>query len=116
VITVALGSTLSSILLQESVALAEGVLALAVLIGIQFLITFASVRSPKLASYVRSSPALLAGHGQFCRETMKRERVTEEEVVSTIRGQGGESIDDAWFAILESDGSISVSLKRVGGQ
>ncbi len=49
VVTVALGSTLSAILLQESVALAEGATALALLILAQFAVTFLSVRSPAFA-------------------------------------------------------------------
>ena len=55
VVTVALGSTLSAILLQESIALAEGVVALALLIGMQFLVAFLSVRSQAFAKAVRSS-------------------------------------------------------------
>lgn len=50
VITVALGSTLSAILLQESIALAEGAVALGLLLLMQSLVTFVSVRSPALPS------------------------------------------------------------------
>jgi hypothetical protein len=46
VVTVALGSTLATVLLSKSVALAEGVLALALLIGLQYAIAWLSVRSP----------------------------------------------------------------------
>jgi uncharacterized membrane protein YcaP (DUF421 family) len=110
VVTVALGSTLSSILVQESVALAEGLVALSLLIGLQFVVSFLSVRSEAWAGTVRSEPALLAREGQFCRETMKRERVTEDEIESAVRSRGGGGVRDALFAILESDGSISVSI------
>lgn len=60
VVTVALGSTLSAIVLQESVALAEGAVALALLIIAQYAVTFISVRSTGFAQLVRSEPALLA--------------------------------------------------------
>ena len=45
VVTVALGSTLATVLLSKDVALLEGVLAFAVLIGLQFLVTWSSVRA-----------------------------------------------------------------------
>jgi uncharacterized membrane protein YcaP (DUF421 family) len=45
VVTVALGSTLAAVFLSKNVALAEGVLAFALLIGLQFVITWLSVRS-----------------------------------------------------------------------
>ena len=43
VVTVALGSTLATVLLSKNVALANGVLAFALLIGLQFAITWLSV-------------------------------------------------------------------------
>lgn len=111
VVTVALGSTLSAILLQESIALAEGAAALALLIVLQFLVTFASVRSKGLASLVRSEPALLVRGGTFCEGAMKRERVTRDEALSAIRAAGGREVSEAEAVILESDGTLSVVLR-----
>jgi uncharacterized membrane protein YcaP (DUF421 family) len=110
VVTVALGSTLSAILLQETIALAEGAVALAVLIAAQFAVTFASVRSSAFADLVRSEPALLAKDGRYCEAAMQRERITKEEALSAIRSNGGRHIDDVATLILESDGSMSVAL------
>jgi uncharacterized membrane protein YcaP (DUF421 family) len=45
VVTVALGSTLATVLLSTSVPLAEGILALGLLIALQYAITWLSVRS-----------------------------------------------------------------------
>lgn len=111
VVTVALGSTLSAILLQQSIPLAEGATALALLICLQALVTFLSVRSSRFAGLVRSEPALLARDGQFCAAAMRRERVTDDEAMGTVRSRGGRDIADVDFMILESDGSISVSLR-----
>ena len=44
VVTVAFGSTLATILLNKNVALAEGLTAFAVLVGLQFAVTWTSVR------------------------------------------------------------------------
>lgn len=108
VVTVALGSTLSAILLQESVALAEGATALALLIVLQFLVTWLSVRWRWFAKAVRSEPALLARNGEFCSATMRRERITGDEVLSAIRSNGGRGIANVSAVMLESDGTISV--------
>lgn len=108
VVTVALGSTLSSILLQQSVGLARGATALGLLILMQYLVTFLSVRSRRFARFVRSEPALLARDGRFCRDSMLRQRITEEEVTSAIRSNGAQGVEATKAVILESDGSISV--------
>ena len=55
VVTVALGSTLASILLSRDTPLAEGVLALALLIFLQFIITWLSVRSKTVSHFVKAS-------------------------------------------------------------
>lgn len=111
VVTVALGSTLSAIILQESIALAEGAIALALLILLQFLVTFMSVRSGRFASALRSEPDLLARDGQFCTSAMKQERVTQDEALSAVRASGGNDIDEVAILILESDGTISVVMR-----
>lgn len=116
VVTVALGSTLSAILLQESVALAEGAVALALLILMQFLVTFISVRSHGFARTIRSEPTLLVRNGECCRRAMKRQRITEEETLSAVRASGGHSLADARTVILESDGSVSVSLASASSE
>lgn len=112
VVTVAIGSTLSAIMLQESVALAEGATALAVLIFLQFLVTYGSVRSSGFAKLVRSEPSLLARDGAFCENALKRERITKSEALGAVRSSGGQDVADVDFLILESNGSISVGLKR----
>lgn len=114
VVTVALGSTLSAILLQESIALAEGALALALLILMQYAVTFASVRWRFLADVVRSEPTLLVHAGSLCENAMRRERVTAQEVESAVRSAGGNDIADVSQLVLESDGSISVSFGPAG--
>lgn len=111
VVTVALGSTLSSILLQESIALAEGLTALGLLITAQFLVTFVSVRSSRFASLVRSEPALLAKDGHALESAMRRARITQDEALSAIRANGGNDMSDVDMLVLESDGTISVRLR-----
>ena len=77
VVTVALGSTLATILLSTSVALAEGLLALALLIFLQFAVTWISVRSATFRGFIKNEPKLLFYDGGFLQEAMRAERMTE---------------------------------------
>lgn len=113
-VTIALGSTLSAIILQESVALAEGAAALALLILAQYLVTYTSVRSRFIAGVVRSEPALLVRNGQYCDAAMRRERITKEEAMSAIRAESGSTVEEVESLILESDRTMSVLLKSAG--
>lgn len=108
VVTVALGSTLASALLTEDVALLEGLLGLAVLICLQFIVTWLSVRSRLIRRLVRSEPTLLYYRGQLLDRALRSERVTESEVYQAVRAGGFASLEAVRAVVLESDGSFSV--------
>ncbi len=108
VITVAFGSTLASILLSESVALAEGATALVLLIVLQYAVTTLSVRSERFAHAVRSEPTLLLRDGTPLHDAMRRARVTKAELETVVRTEGQRGLKDIAAVILESDGSFSV--------
>ena len=63
VVTVALGSTLATVLLTKSVALAEGLTAFVLLIFLQFVLTWLFVRSQAASRLVKSEPTLLVYQG-----------------------------------------------------
>jgi uncharacterized membrane protein YcaP (DUF421 family) len=108
VVTVALGSTLATILLSTQVALAEGLLALALLVGLQYLVTWASVRSPAISRLVKSEPRLLLHNGQLLPGQMRAARVVEAEIRAAVREQGIGRLEDVRAVVLETDGSFSV--------
>jgi uncharacterized membrane protein YcaP (DUF421 family) len=108
VVTVALGSTLASILLNKDVSLAQGALALALLIGLQFAITWSSVRVGWIRQLVTGEPTLLLFHGEFLEEALRKTRVTKDEVIAAVRSAKFASIDDVEAVVLETDGSFSV--------
>ena len=110
VVTVALGSILATILLDEAVPLFEGLVAFAVLIGLQFLITWSSVRWKLWAQAVRSEPTVLVRAGEPLPGALRRERVTEGELLSAVRSAGGREIAEAEVVILESDGALTAIL------
>lgn len=108
VVTVALGSTLATIILSKDVALAEGILALGVLVGLQFIVTWLSVRSRTISQLVKSDPTMLYYRGEYLQTQMRRMRVVEAEVIAAVRLQGIGSMAEVDAVILETDGTIAV--------
>jgi uncharacterized membrane protein YcaP (DUF421 family) len=108
VVTVALGSTLATVLLTKDVSLAEGLLAFGLLCGLQFIIAFISVRWPRFQHIIKAEPSLLYFRGDFLGDAMRKERVSEEEVFAALRSQGALNLTDAEAVVLETDGSFSV--------
>ena len=108
VITVALGSTLATVLLSSTVALAEGLLALTLLVFLQFAITWSSVRSSTVQRLVKDEPRLLFYEGKLLTDAIRSERVTEEEIEWAMRQQGFATFDEVGAAVLETDGSVTI--------
>lgn len=108
VITVALGSTLATVLLDKSTTLAEGIAALALLTFLQYIITWLSVRSPRLQQFVKSEPTILLRDNEYLEPAMRAQRITREEVQAAIRQHGHKENTRIACVILETDGSLSV--------
>lgn len=113
VVTVALGSTLATVLLSRDVALAEGVLAFAVLIGLQFLVTWTSVRWPGFNKLMKSEPVLLVHRGRLLPQAMRQARLVESEVRAVLRQHDVARLEEVEAVVLETDGSMSV-MRRPG--
>jgi len=114
VVTVAIGSTLATIVLSKSVALAEGLLALALLIGMQFAISWSSTRMPWLRRVVTGEPRLLLRDGAMLDDALRDARVTREEVRAAVRSSGIGALGDVAAVVLETDGSFSVIAGQPG--
>lgn len=115
IVTVALGSTLATVLLSKDVALAEGALAFAVLIGLQFIVTWSSVRARWVRKLVTGEPRMLYYRGELLSDSLRKARVTVDEVEAAVRSSGMAALDDAESVVLETDGSFSV-IKRQQGE
>jgi hypothetical protein len=85
VVTITLGSPLATVLLNKDVALAEGVLAFALLIGLQFVVRWSSVRARWVWLWATGEPLILLYHLEFQAAALRRERVAEDEVRASVR-------------------------------
>jgi uncharacterized membrane protein YcaP (DUF421 family) len=112
IVTVALGSTLATILLSKDIALIEGIVGFTTLIVLQLVITWLSVRSRTVRRLVKSEPTILFFHGDYLVDTMKEQRVTEAEVRQAVRAAGYADMDEVGAVVLETDGGLNV-LKDV---
>src|SRR4051794_25358944 len=108
VVTVALGSTLATVLLSKSVALVEGIVALALLIFLQYSITWLSVRSRRFEEIIKAEPTLILHRGCFLEGAMTAQRITREEILAALRASGVADVRGIAAVVLETDGSVSI--------
>lgn len=108
VVTVALGSTAATILLSRDASVAEGLVALGVLIGAQYVVATLSVRWPVVRGVVQSRPVAVVVHGDYRTQAMSDERLTRSDIDQAVRRQGHGSVTGLAAVVLETDGSLSV--------
>jgi uncharacterized membrane protein YcaP (DUF421 family) len=111
VVTVALGSTLATVLLSKDVPLVDGLTALALLVGLQYVVAWLNVRSEGFRRLVKNEPAVVMSRGEFHDQAMSKERVAREEVMAAVRGAGVPDISNV-TVVLETDGTLSVLGER----
>jgi uncharacterized membrane protein YcaP (DUF421 family) len=108
IVTVSLGSTLATIVLNSDVSLAEGVTALALLAGLQLLVAWVSARWPQARGVFTAVPALLLANGQVRQEALQANRLTESELRQAVRMQGSGDLSQVKAVVLETNGKLSV--------
>jgi len=108
VVTVALGSALANVLLSKETAITDGLLAIGLLLLLQYVVAWLSISSPRFRRAVKNQPAMLFYDGEFLNDQLRTERVTRDEVLSAVRSQGVEDLAHLRAVVLETDGSLSV--------
>ncbi|WP_442508836.1 DUF421 domain-containing protein [Novipirellula sp. SH528] len=112
VVTVAFGSTLASILTSRQVSLTQGVLALGLLVLLQLVNTFLAVRYSGYQTLIKAQPTLIFFQGQFLTDAMRKQRVSQEEVLAAMRQHGVAEPNEVDAVVIETEGSLSVLAKN----
>jgi len=115
VVTVALGSTLATVLLSKDVPLSEGVLGFAGLALLQFIIAWFAQRFQPVEAAVKADPRVLLRDGVIDAEAMLAERVTKSEIAAAVRQAGYGDFSMIAAVVLETDGSFSVVPRNEAG-
>lgn len=108
VVTIAFGSTLSSILIDGGVSLATGMGALVLLVALQFVVAALAVRSRRFRNWITTQPVLLAWDGRALNDAMRRQRIAMDDIEAALRLRGFARLDQVLAVVLEADGSLSV--------
>jgi uncharacterized membrane protein YcaP (DUF421 family) len=93
-------------------SLVGGLLSAATLVGLNFLVGFATFKNKKLETLIEGRPEVLIHDGKLYQDVMARAQLTHHELNAALRRAGCASIDDVQSAILENNGAISVLPRR----
>ena len=86
----------------------NGVIPIITLIALSTLFSAISLRNVRFRDLVCGQPALVIVDGKLRQETMRRNRLTLDELFEQLRGQGITDLSDVKYAVLETNGRLSV--------
>lgn len=92
-------------------SVAAGLILAVTLFAADAVLGYFTWRSRRFEILVEGKPQILIHEGKVYDEVMRRERISAHELHKALRRAGCEHIADVHFAILETDGAISV-MKR----
>ncbi|AZZ36753.1 DUF421 domain-containing protein [Bdellovibrio sp. qaytius] len=91
------------------VSLAGGLLSAVVLIILSALISYLTYKSKFFSSMFEGTPTLLIHQGKIIYKNLHSERMNESELHILLRKQGMHNLNEIKTAILEADGTLSVT-------
>ena len=98
----------------EYTSISEGLVLVVVLMGWNFIINAASYRFRFIEKLVSSPPIQVIRDGRMLRRNMRREFLTEEELMSSLRQQSIASVDEVKAAYIEGEGALTVVRFKEG--
>lgn len=109
VATVAIGSLLASAASADKWAtFFQSSLAILTILAAQALLAKLRNTSDRFQDTISNNPVLVMQDGKFCREAMKKHRVSEADIWGKLREANVLSLDQVRAVVLETTGDISV--------
>ena len=96
---------------SEYKSITEGLILVTTIVVWDYLLDWAGYKFAPVRRLLRPSPLLLIKDGRIQRRNLRREMITEEELIEQLREQGVETVEEVKKSHIEGDGHISVITK-----
>lgn len=93
---------------DDYTSIPDGLLLVATMLFWSYALDWLGYRYPRMQRWVHPPALMLIKDGRMLRHNMRRELITEDELMSQLRRQGIADIMDVQTAYMEGDGRISV--------
>lgn len=108
VITLLIAEVASTPMENNDIPLLNGIAALIGLVFMQTIISVISLKFRSISRFVSGKPSILINKGKIDYKILKKEKITIDELLEQLRIQGYFNIKYVQYALLETDGNLSV--------
>jgi uncharacterized membrane protein YcaP (DUF421 family) len=111
VVLLIISETVQGSMVGDDKSLIGGLIAAATLFALVYTVNYLSWRSKTAERLFEGAPTVLVRNGNVLRDALALERITRSELIEALRREGCTSLTRVRFAVLETDGSITVGLR-----
>jgi uncharacterized membrane protein YcaP (DUF421 family) len=108
ILLVVMGDLVQQGITQSDYSVTGGILVIGTIVLLTTGTSFLTFRFPRTRPLLDGEPILLVHDGEILRRNTRRERITDEELLAVARQQQLASLDDVRYAVLETNGKISM--------
>ena len=102
-------ANLASIPMQDGgIPLYSGLVPILTVLGVELILTALSMRSVKLRQLLCGKPVILIENGRILQKNLRSTRITLDELTELLRGKDVLTPETVQYAILETNGNLSV--------
>ena len=102
-------SDLAAVPMQDfGIPLVNGVFPIIILLCLSMILSFVNLKSVRFRSILCGKPAIIIREGRLVQQNMNKTRLTIDELYEQLRSQGVTDLKSVKYAILETNGKISV--------
>ena len=112
VVSIMIGEIAIMAIEDRSRPLWEAILPMLILMLIQILLSILSLKSRRFRDAVDGKPTIIIDKGKIDAHAMKKQRYNYDDLLTQLREQNIFNVQDVYYAILETSGTLSIIEKQ----
>lgn len=93
---------------DTDVSISEGIIPIITIMLLQFLFSYVTRKNIKLRSIICGIPVILIENGKIIQKSLRKQMISINDLMEQLRIKGSANPQDVEFAILETNGDLSV--------
>jgi len=98
---------------SNDASLINGLMAIFTLTFLQILCSVISIKCEKFKTFISGKPTIIIKDGKLNIEELEKQRISITDLLEQLRIQNVPSVNEIKFAILESNGQLSIINERI---
>lgn len=111
VVTILISNIATLSLEDLDIPLFKGIMPILLLVCFEVIVSFISLKSVRVRRWISGSPKIIIRDGKIDQETLYALRFSVDDLMTSLRADGVFAVEDVQFAIVETNGKVSVYQK-----